>query len=65
MTSKQPERSSDITGVGCDVCNCKYNDRQGGYCTALHINVQNRSASTKGETFCDTFAPRGSSGCCG
>ena len=48
------------TNVGCDVCNCKFNDKSGKYCTAAHINVQNKTAVNKGETFCDTFAPKGS-----
>ena len=43
--------SGQITGVGCDVSNC----------TASQIKVQNDKATTKSETFCSTFCPRG---CC-
>ena len=46
--------------VGCDVRNCKYNDTTDGCCTAEHINVQNKTAMKKGETFCDTFTPKAS-----
>ena len=58
MENKKPERYSAITSVGCDVSNCKYNDRNGKYCTAANIQVQNRNAVNKGETFCDTFAAK-------
>lgn len=47
-----------VTGVGCDVTNCKYNDTQCKCCTAEHILVENKSAVNKGETFCDTFTPK-------
>ena len=46
--------------VGCDVYNCMYNDSECRRCTAEHINVQNKTAMNKGETFCDTFAPKSS-----
>ena len=49
-----------ITGVGCDVTNCKYNTID-SMCSASHIDVQNERATTKSETYCATFCPRG---CC-
>lgn len=51
---------SKITGVGCDVTNCKYNTRD-RKCSASSIEVENEKASTKGETYCSTFCPRGCS----
>ena len=49
-----------ITCVGCDVTNCKYNTID-SKCSASHIDVQNDRATTKSETYCATFCPRG---CC-
>lgn len=49
-----------VRGVGCDVYHCKYNDTECKCCTAEHINVQNKTAMKKGETFCDTFIPKAS-----
>ena len=49
-----------ITGVGCDVTNCKHNTID-SKCSASHIDVQNDRATTKSETYCATFCPRG---CC-
>ena len=49
-----------ITGVGCDVTNCKYNTID-SKCSASHIDVQNERATSKSETYCATFCPRG---CC-
>ena len=46
--------------VGCDVTGCKYNTVD-CRCSAEKISVQNEKASTKGETYCSTFCPRG---CC-
>ena len=46
-------------GVGCDVIACKYNTVD-CRCRAERINVQNENATTKGETYCSTFCPRGS-----
>ena len=43
-------------GVGCDVT--KYNTVD-CKCNAARISVQNEKASTKGETYCSTFCPRG------
>ena len=60
MANSKPEHDSSVTCVGCDVKNCKFNDVSGSYCTATHISVQNKTAVNKGETFCDTFAPKGS-----
>ena len=48
-----------LHGVGCDVHNCKYNSASDCRCTAEHISVQNKTALNKGETFCDTFTPKG------
>ena len=48
------------SGVGCDVKGCKYNDTETNCCIAQHIQVENKAASTKSETFCNTFAPRSS-----
>jgi len=45
-------------GVACDVSNCKYNTID-YKCNASKISVQNERASTKGETYCSTFCPRG------
>ncbi len=53
-------RESEITGVGCDVTNCKYNTID-NKCAASKIKVQNDRATTKSETYCGTFCPRG---CC-
>lgn len=53
------KKFSDILpGVGCDVTNCKYNTVD-CKCSASCISVQNEKASTKGETYCSTFCPRG------
>ena len=54
------KNKSTIPGVGCDVTGCKYNTVD-SHCSAERINVQNEQASTKGETYCSTFCPRG---CC-
>lgn len=51
---------SEITGVGCDATNCKYNTID-CKCSASHIKVENEKAKSKTETFCSTFCPRG---CC-
>ena len=45
-----------VTSVGCNVQHCKFQEQ--GHCAADHIDVQNRTAETKGETFCDTFTPK-------
>jgi len=45
-------------GVACDVTGCKYNTID-YHCSAEKISVQNEKASTKGETYCSTFCPRG------
>ncbi|MBQ3211174.1 MAG: DUF1540 domain-containing protein [Oscillospiraceae bacterium] len=47
-----------IHGVACDVSGCKYNTID-YKCSANKISVQNERASTKGETYCSTFCPRG------
>ena len=45
-------------GVGRDVTRCKYNTVD-CKCSAAKISVQSEKASTKGETYCSTFCPRG------
>ena len=60
MSNGKPLQNSPVTNVGCDVRNCKYNENGGKYCTAANIQVENRSAVNKGETFCNTFAPKAS-----
>ena len=53
------KRSHDIIpGVGCDVTHCKFNTVD-CKCSASSISVKNENASTKGETYCSTFCPRG------
>ena len=59
MSEKTRETDNTVTCVGCDVKHCKFNDLQGSYCTANRISVQNKTALSKGETFCNTFTPRG------
>jgi hypothetical protein len=49
-----------LNGVGCDVSNCKYHTKD-DKCTAPGIQVESENAMRKAETFCGTFAPRGSS----
>ena len=56
MTEKKYHTSNP--GVGCDVIACKYNTVD-CRCNAEHISVQNENASSKGETYCSTFCPRG------
>ena len=55
------EKSYELNpGVGCDVTQCKYNTID-CRCSAGRISVQNEKASSKGETYCSTFCPRGKS----
>jgi hypothetical protein len=56
MTDKKNHSSNP--GVGCDVIACKYNTVD-CRCSAERISVQNVNASSKGETYCSTFCPRG------
>ena len=58
--SERSTSESRITGVGCDATNCKYNTID-SKCSASNIKVKNEKATTKTETFCSTFCPRG---CC-
>ncbi|MBQ9412786.1 MAG: DUF1540 domain-containing protein [Oscillospiraceae bacterium] len=60
MTNNTPENTASAACIGCEVRNCKFHDRVGDCCTAAHITVENKSAVSKGETFCGTFIPRGS-----
>ncbi len=55
MTEKSKEC---INRVGCNVQSCTYN-KMGCECTASKIDVANEKAERKAETFCSTFAPRG------
>ena len=54
----EKKRADSNPGVGCDVSNCKYNTID-CKCCASKISVENEKASTKGETYCSTFCPRG------
>ena len=54
----EKNRGDIIPGVGCDVTNCKYNTLA-SKCSATRFSLQNETASTKGETYCSTFCPRG------
>lgn len=60
MMNNKNNCSTQTTGVGCDVTNCKYNTID-CRCSAAQIKVKNEKAMTKSETFCSTFCPRG---CC-
>lgn len=60
MSNKHSAADSGKTSVGCDVKNCKFNDAGDGTCTATQINVESKTALNKGETFCNTFLPKGS-----
>lgn len=55
------ESNNCINRVDCNVCTCVYNCDD-HYCKADHIQVANDKAERKAETFCSTFAPKGS--CC-
>jgi len=55
----EKRHNDTIHGVACDVSGCKYNTID-YKCSASKINVSNERASTKGETYCSTFCPRGS-----
>lgn len=48
-------------GVGCCVNNCIHHT-EGDCCNAPHIDVENKQAENKVETYCGTFAPK--QGCC-
>ncbi len=43
-----------ITGIKCEAKNCKHHTAN-DYCTAGHIQVECKDATTKSETFCKTF----------
>lgn len=53
------EQNNCINRVGCNVCSCVHNCDE-HYCNAERIDVANEKAERKAETFCATFAPRGS-----
>ena len=46
-----------LGGVGCGAVHCKYHG-EGNCCHADSINVESRSATKKGETFCSTFCAK-------
>jgi hypothetical protein len=48
-----------ITGVNCDVDNCRYHSSD-NCCEASCIKVESPSAMRKGETFCSTFEAKAS-----
>ncbi len=50
-----------LNGVKCCVANCVHNT-SGDCCNAPKIDVENRQAENKVETYCNTFAPK--DGCC-
>ncbi len=50
--------SECINRVGCNVQSCAHNT-EGCYCIAEKIDVANEKAERKAETFCATFAPKG------
>ncbi len=43
-----------ISGIKCEAKNCKHHTAN-DYCTAGHIQVECKDATTKSETFCKTF----------
>ncbi len=47
-----------LNGVACDVVNCKFHGTD-NYCHADQIVVESSNAVRKAETFCGTFAPKG------
>ena len=46
-----------LSGVGCDVVNCKYHG-ENNCCHADSIVVESQNAVRKSETFCSTFEAR-------
>ena len=55
MYSEKNEKCEKcISGVVCDVKNCKYNDGDSG-CTAKQISVGPGFASSTADTLCATF----------
>ena len=58
---KHDEKHSCLSGVCCSVSNCIHNEN-GCKCIAEQIDVENKSASDKVETYCNTFAPKDN--CC-
>ncbi len=48
--------------IGCDVSNCAFN-ANGTKCTAEHISVENKRATTQTETYCSTFRSKGNCTC--
>ncbi len=57
MSDENKSLGQKLSCVGCDVTGCAYHGKD-GYCHAQSINVENRSALRKAETFCGTFEPR-------
>ena len=56
--TKDSNSAKQARGVGCDVRHCRYHSSTEDRCEAAHIEVQNKSALSKGETYCGTFLPR-------
>lgn len=46
--------NNEIKGISCEVKNCVYHDMSNN-CTAGHITVGSKSATTSSETTCETF----------
>ena len=51
------KENDQLCGVGCGVVHCQYHG-EGTCCCAASINVESRSATKKGETFCSTFCAK-------
>ena len=49
--------NAQMQSIGCDVKNCVYNEN-GTVCTANHISVENKMATTQAETYCSTFSKK-------
>lgn len=47
-----------LSGVGCDVNSCIYNDLKCRVCTAEKIRVENKSVNDHLEAACGTYTPR-------
>lgn len=45
---------NEIKGIICEVTNCKYHGNSNN-CTAGHIKVGDRSATSVSDTACETF----------
>ncbi len=52
----------EIKGISCEAKNCIHHDKANG-CTAGHITVGNRTATTSTDTTCETFQCCDDCGC--